>query len=432
MRKATAVVEEDLRSILSAGSRRRIVRVAPSLKDRTLAATRAIFLEGAENLHPAYFALVMATGIVAIAVNALISPVIAKGMFWLNVGLYAALWLLTITRVILFRQRFLSDLFSHQLGPGFFTIAAASGVVGSGLVLIMGHYSLAIILWVATSLLWLGLTYSIFVGLIIKENKPTIAEGINGGWLTAIVATQSVASLTALLVSRFGLYQEEMLFFSLAVWLFGGMLYIWIISLIFYRYTFFKFVPQDLSPPYWINMGAVAITTMAGAILISRAEVSPFLSGLLPFLKGFTLFFWATSTWWIPMLVILGIWRHIYRKLPVEYSPLYWGAVFPLGMYTICTYLLSQANGLPFLAQIPKYSIYVAIAAWSITFMGLGITVSRKISAAFRSVRKVHRRSSYRDAAISFPGALPSKTQPISGGMAAARLGESSRIISGR
>ncbi|MBI2850438.1 MAG: tellurite resistance/C4-dicarboxylate transporter family protein [Chloroflexi bacterium] len=367
---------------------------------RILAAAREIFLEAAENLHPAYFALAMATGIIAIAINALISVEVAKGLFWLNIFLYLALWLLTLTRILLFKQRFLADLFSHQLGPGFFTVAAASGVVGSGLILIMNNHSLAMVFWVLTFLLWLGLTYSIFVGLIVKENKPTIAEGINGGWLTAIVATQSVASLTALLASRFGPYQQEMLFFSLVTWLFGGMLYIWIISLIFYRYTFFKFAPQDLTPPYWINMGAVAITTMVGAILVSRAEGSSFLSELLPFLKGFTLFFWATSTWWIPMLVILGIWRHVYRKFPVEYSCLYWGAVFPLGMYTISTYLLSQANGLPFVGMIPKYFVYVAMAAWSITFIGLGNTAFRKMSVAFRSVGQTKRHISYSDTAV--------------------------------
>ena len=34
-----------------------------------------------------------------------------------------------------------------------------------------------------------------------------------------------------------------------------------------------------------------------------------FLETLLPFLKGFTIFFWATGTWWIPMLLILVVWR---------------------------------------------------------------------------------------------------------------------------
>ncbi|MFN2634189.1 MAG: hypothetical protein ABR610_12305 [Thermoanaerobaculia bacterium] len=51
-----------------------------------------------------------------------------------------------------------------------------------------------------------------------------------------------------------------------------------------------------------------------------------------------TLLFRAAATWWIPMLLILGFWRHVTRRFPLTYNPLYWGAVFPLGMYTVCTY----------------------------------------------------------------------------------------------
>jgi hypothetical protein len=34
---------------------------------------------------------------------------------------------------------------------------------------------------------------------------------------------------------------------------------LWIVTLIFFRYTFVHMAPEDLTPPYWINMGAVAM-----------------------------------------------------------------------------------------------------------------------------------------------------------------------------
>jgi Tellurite resistance protein and related permeases len=331
------------------------------------------------DLSPAYFGMVMATGIVSLAAYLLGMQFIARALLLLNIVVYTTLLFLNVIRMIRYPRRFFGDMIDHLRGPGFFTVVAATGILGGQFVLLTANYRVGTVLWVAALLLWIGLTYTIFTGFTVKEKKPTLDKGISGAWLLAVVATQSIAVLSALLAAHVGQpVKLEMNFLALSMWLWGGMLYIWMMSLIFYRYTFFPLSPGDLSPPYWINMGAMAISTLTGSLLIINVSDAPYLNSLLPFIKGFTVFYWATGTWWIPMLVILALWRHVYKRFPMKYDPLYWGAVFPLGMYSVSTHRMSEAMGFNFLWFLPPIFMYIALAAWMATFVGFILDLIRR------------------------------------------------------
>jgi tellurite resistance protein TehA-like permease len=335
-----------------------------------------------QKLSPAYFAMVMATGIVSIAAFMLGMAWISMVLFAANIAFYVALVLLSILRFIWFPKALVSDFVDHQRGPGFFTLIAGSCVLGSQLVLVAGNYDVAFALGGIATGFWIIVTYGIFTAFAVKDHKPSLAEGIDGAWLLAVVATQSIAVLGALIAAHWPQpYRLELNFLALSMWLWGGMLYIWMIALIFYRYTFFDFSPDDLSPAHWINMGAMAISALAGSLLIGNAPSAPYLRSLLPFLKGFTVFYWATGTWWIPMLVILGVWRYVFKRFPFHYDPLYWGAVFPMGMYAVATFQMSRAMDLGFLGWIPRYFAYLAILGWAATFIGFAATMGRSLIA---------------------------------------------------
>ncbi len=294
-------------------------------------------------------------------------------MFWLNVLFLAGLVTLTGTRILRYPAAFAADVRNHSRGVGFFTVPAAAGVFGDQLVLQMQAVGVAALFWAGAIMLWFVVIYGVLAVLTIRPDKPGLVDGLNGGWLVSVVATQSVSILTVLMLAS-GVCSnltQPLMFAALVLWLGAGVLYLWLMTLIFYRYTFLRMSPADLTPPYWINMGTVAISTLAGATLLEHSTLSPIVVEIAPFVKGLTLFFWAIGTLWIPMLLILGVWRYLICAVPFTYDPLYWGGVFPLGMYSVCTYHLTQIMAASFLTPLSYLFMVTAVTAWVTAFLGL-------------------------------------------------------------
>jgi tellurite resistance protein TehA-like permease len=331
------------------------------------------------DFFPGYFAMVMGTGIVAVAARLLGRDALAWPLFGISLAAYPVLWVILLARLARFPRAVWADFASHERGPSFLTIVAANGVLGSMFAVFNRMTFLLPALFWFSLVLWMLLVYGFLSTVTVSIAKPDLEHGLNGAWLLLVVATEAMAVLGCFLALHTGA-PPSLVFTDLAFYLLGTMLYVLLSALIFFRWAFRPMHPAEMGAPWWINMGAVAIATLAGARLMALPGDDPNLVLLQRFVAPFTVMLWATSTFWIPLLVILFIWKELQRG-PQGYDPGLWSVVFPLGMYVAATHDYATEAHLQFLDAIPHAVFWVALLAWVLTFVGMWVQLLRPLAS---------------------------------------------------
>ncbi len=334
-------------------------------------------------LFPGYFALVMATGIVATGASQQGLDLVADVLYAVAAVAYVVLAVLLVARVMIAPKLLAADITSHSKGFAFLTTVAATNVLGAASGVIHGMWSLAWGLWWFSLVLWAFFVYATLFAVVLKGPKPGLEKGINGTWFLLTVSTESVVVLGSLLLVR---HPSDLLAFALlAAFALGLVLYLIVMTMVFLRWTFAELEPTEADPPAWIAAGAVAITVLAGSNLMTARVASVRIERVVPFVEGVVMLAWATATFWFPLMVAIGIWRHVINRVPLRYHPSYWALVFPLGMYGVATFRMLAAVQLSGLEWLPKATLAVALLAWTAAFVGLiheGVTALRRGQAA--------------------------------------------------
>lgn len=94
----------------------------------------------------------------------------------------------------------------------------------------------------------------------------------------------------------------------------------------------------------------------------------------------------AIGTRWIPLLLLLGILEARSSPRSINYAPVLWSIVFPLGMHAVATPRLSLASQVPPLRLLSEAMAWIALAAWVITSAGLTVTSAQRASASPSSI----------------------------------------------
>jgi len=323
-----------------------------------------------KTLHPTYFAMTMATGIIAIALDILGNPVFSDVLYWSTVASWCILAILYIWRTVRFPKAVWADLTNPRLTFNYFTFVAATDVLGLVLY-IHDHVVSAIACWWIALIVWAVLLYCSFGVLMLFHHERNV-NIVDGGWLICIVGTQSLVLLGLKIIPDIGDYDRWMMFALFMLWGLGLFLYAIFVTLFSYRIFFQEITPDDYTPQMWVIMGAAAICANASSGIEMSSPIIDAIYEVHAVIEAVAVITWTWATWWIPLLVVIGIWKHGVHKIPLRYDPRQWSIVFPLGMYTVATYQVSLAAEFDALHLISHVTVWIALLAWFLIVFALG------------------------------------------------------------
>lgn len=335
-----------------------------AVSSRPPGTSRRAVADAAEDLSPGAFAFVMATGIVSTALAERGASAFSAVLLWIAAAGYVLLWAGYLWRMVFRWQRFRTDLAGPR-GFAFLTLVAASDVLAGRLAL-DGHYGAATALTVIGGAGWLVLGYGVPL-LLVCSARVLLLRQVNGTWFIWIVGTQSVAVATAALAPHAG--GRALGDLASVCWAVGLLQYLLVAALALARLLLEPVEPTELIPPYWVFMGAAAISVLAGARLLRLPSADSLLPGA--FVLGVSAVAWAFCSWLIPLLLALGVWRHVLHRVPLRYETSLWSMAFPIGMYGVATRELGEAAGWGWMTATGVGEAWAALAVWAAVFAGM-------------------------------------------------------------
>lgn len=312
-------------------------------------------------LPPGAFAFVMASGILSVGLSQQGLGAASQVFLALAAAAWVVLLALTAGRLLRYRDRVVADLRDPRRAFGFFTLVAGTNVLA---VRLAGDARLAAMLLLGFgAVVGLLLAYTVpWTAVLSRTERPVLAEA-NGTWFIWVVAIQSVAAAAAGLEPQTSTGRSELAVVAVAAWSVGIVLYLACAVFVTLRLMLYPLRPRDVDPPYWVAMGAAAITVVAGAKIVEMAS-TPMVDATAGLVSGLAVVFWAWASWLIPVLIAVEVWRHVVHHIPVRYEATWWSVVFPLSMYAVAGMYLGRANSLSLVERIGAAWLWVAVLAW--------------------------------------------------------------------
>jgi tellurite resistance protein TehA-like permease len=326
-------------------------------------------------LDPAYFALVMATGVVSIILHSHGWRLASDAL--LGLGLAVLVVLLAMGGWTLYRYRHM--LTAIAVDPRraliFFAVVAAWDVLSTRLSM-AGFSGVAIAFLIVGGAALLVFTHAIPIALMIRRDKQPARLAANGTWIIWVVGIQSVVIAAA---SIPGEWSVRLASLAVVCWSVGVVLYAIITTIVLAQLLFLPLSPAEWTPPNWVLMGGTAISTVAGLQTL-RLRPDTLVAETSPVIAGLSVVLWAFGTWLIPLLVLLDGWKYVVRRIPLSYEPAWWSLIFVTGMYGLASQGLGALLRVPWITGLGSTFEWITVVLWVVTFVAMLWSLARTAS----------------------------------------------------
>lgn len=342
------------------------------------------FQQISENFAPGWFASVMGTGVISVALFAFrqsipfgdILQVIFLGM---SVLLFAVLLIPWLTRWIQHPEAVRRDL-RHPVSAAFFpTMPISMLVIGIALEKTAPAFLPEPLLWNIVLGLWLAGTAGILLFALAILNiffhQPELKwEAATFGWLIPPVSALLIPVLGFSLAVHFAAspWGAFALFASLMFTGMGSLLFVLVMGAVFTRYVFYALPPVHLAPTLMVGVAPTSILTIIALRVVKPAQTvlsfSPQTAETLSTLASIAaMTLWGFAFFWLLLAVLVTL--QVHRQSPLPFALSWWAFVFPLGAFTVAAGVLYQALPFGFFLWAGLFTLALVLLLWLVTLI---------------------------------------------------------------
>ncbi len=327
---------------------------------------------------PNWFAVVMGTGVLALALPqafARLHPV-AEALWWLALGLFVLFSVLYSARWLMFFHE-ARRIFSHSTVSMFFgTIPMGLATVLNGaLVFGLARFGEGILPWVE-ALWWVDVGMALLCGVAIPflmfTRQEHSIDQMTAVWLLPVVAAEVAAASGGLLAPHLAdsARQLQMLVTSYVLWAVSLPVAFSILTILILRMVLHKLPPAHMAASSWLALGPIGTGALGMLLLGGDAPAIFAANGLAGFgetarglglIAGLVL--WGCGFWWLLTAVLITL-KHVHQGMPFNLG--WWGFTFPLGVYALATLRLGAWLELGFFKGMGALLVLALVGLWAL------------------------------------------------------------------